>query len=389
MSPQTERFFQNVKNGALAIAALTLAILAVVVTIILWRPMNAERPPSPPPDESSIKESDIPGLCGWAGEETAQDAFQELKGHFVPFVIWDTHNQAEAVPQDRRSVLWTASNKVLGKHLPTFRQEIGDCVSMGAANAVNYLTCVQMAAGENIKFRPAFQPWIYGTSRVLVGRNRLGCSSDGSVGAWAAAAVEQYGILFSDESGVPPYSGSVAKQWGCKKPAFEKFMPIADDFQVRSIAQVTTFEQVRDALVNGYPVTVASNQGFQMKGRADGGKLWGVPSGSWAHQMCFIGYDPEPRPCVYCINSWGENAHGKPVDDAPPGGFWVDAKTVARMVKQGDSFAYSSFVGFPENNEWDLNILLEGKRNADRIRDRDASLITALESRPTHYGIAP
>lgn len=386
MTRRITELLQNAKAVTISVMALAITLL---VLLMCYHYVTANSNDNDQADTPPISESDIPGLCGWAGEEKASQAFEELKGQFVPFVIWDTQQKAEAVSQDKRSVLWDASLKVLGKHIPNIQQQIGDCVSFGAANAVMYLQCVQAATGKDpIKYRPVFQPYIYGTSRVLVGSNQLGCNSDGSVGAWAAAAVKKYGVLFSDEPNVPAYSGSVAKQWGCRKAAFDRFIDIADDYPVQSIAQVRTWQQVRDALVNGYPVTVASGQGFQMRGVVRDGKLFGVPSGRWAHQMCFIGYDPEPKPCFYCLNSWGPNAHGKCPDDAPPGGFWVDSATVQRMVQAGDSFAFSAFKGFPANNEWNLDILLQkGIKNAAPL-DGDADRITR-HTRSTDYALAP
>ncbi len=258
-----------------------------------------------------------------------------------------------------RVVLWEFAKKINGgKHLPTFRQEVGDCVSQGAANGVNYLSAMEIARlGDAEKHRSAFQPFIYGVSRVLVGGGRLG-NSDGSVGAWAAEGVRRFGVLAADEQGVPGYSGNIARQWGRRPGPPATFIEKAKPHVVKSTAPVATYEQVRDALANGYPVTVASMQGFQMRARVDRGKHWGVPSGSWAHQMCFIGVDDDSRrPGCYCLNSWGPDAHGVPADDAPPGGFWVDAETVARMTRQNDSFAFSQFEGFPEQ---DLDFRLVG-----------------------------
>lgn len=248
----------------------------------------------------------------------------------------------------KRCVLWDYTKKINGgQHLPTFRQEVGDCVSQGAANAVNYLSAMEIARlKDREKFRPAFQPYLYGISRVQIGGGRIG--GDGSVGAWAAEGAKKFGVLFADEEGVPAYSGSIARTWGKRPGPPQQFIDKAKQYLVKSTAMVRTYEEVRDAIVNGYPVTVASMQGFQMRARVDQGKHWGVPSGSWAHQMCFVGVDDEGnRPGCYCLNSWGDGAHGPPADDAPPGGFWVDAEVVTRMVRQGDSFAFSQFDGFP------------------------------------------
>jgi hypothetical protein len=297
---------------------------------------------APPPPE------DVRG--GWAGEDAAKTAYEELAGDFPSFFIAEQSQATEG----KRVVLWDAAKKVTGDHLPTFYQLIGDCVSQGATNAVQYLQCVEIARlNEPERYRPIFQPYIYGISRKQIGNGNL--RGDGSLGVWAAQGVRKYGVLAADEEGVPEYSADVARSWGSKGPP-SHFIDIGKNHLIQTIAKVTTYESVRDALVNGYPVTVASNRGFKMTGTVSDGKLWGTASGNWAHQMCFIGVDDDSkRPGCYVLNSWGVNAHGKPADDAPRGGFWVDADVVASMVKQGDSFAFSQFDGFPEQ---DLDFIL-------------------------------
>jgi hypothetical protein len=282
-------------------------------------------------------------LCGWAGREQAARAWGELGHRFGEFRIVGDLGPTQGV----RLLLWDFAKKVTGGHLPNYRQEIGDCVSFGAKNAVQYLTCVQIAQGQRDEYHHAFPPFIYGTSRHDIGGDRLG-GSDGSLGVWAAEAVKKFGVLFADDSAVPSYSSQVASQWGSRSGPPREFYDVARDNPVRSCAKVTTYAQVRDALANGYPVTVASNQGFAMEGRQSDDKCWGVPQGSWAHQMCFIGVDDDSsRPGCFCLNSWGKDLWPIHPDGAPPGGFWVDARIVERMVGQDDSFAYSQFEGFP------------------------------------------
>lgn len=232
-----------------------------------------------------------------------------------------------------------------------------NCVSMGAANVVNYLQCMQIIKeGKNQIYHPAYQPYIYGISRVQIGGGRLG-NGDGSIGAWAAEGMKRYGVLRADFSGVAPYSGSVAKKWGARPGPPTNFIAEAKQYLVKTYSQVNSYEDVIEALYNGYPVTVASNRGFKMAPRVDKGKSWGIPSGSWAHQMCFPAFDDDSRrPGCYLLNSWGASAHGTPADDAPPGGFWIDADVVTAMCRQDDSFAFSQFEGFP-GQELDFSLL--------------------------------
>ena len=276
-------------------------------------------------------------LCGWSGRRLAVEANARLG--LRPLAYFGLPLDAET------RKLWDFAIKVTGGHLPNYRQEIGDCVSFGMKNAVQYLTCVQVAQGARIEYHPVFPPFIYGVSRHDIGGDRLG-SSDGSLGSWAAEGVRQYGVLFADDAGVPAYSGRVASQWGSRSGPPQEFYPIAKDNPVKSVAKVTTFAEAAAAISNGYPVTVASNQGFQMEGSIRDGKCWGVPSGSWGHQMCFIAVDVAAR-ALFCLNSWGADLWSNQPDGAPPGGFWVAEKTCNRMLGQDDSWACSQFDGFP------------------------------------------
>lgn len=290
---------------------------------------------------------------GWLPhEQRSVEVKKEVEGIMSSLPTFEIKGAVED-SAGKRVVLWDFATKVLGQHLPTFTQEIGDCVSMGMANCANYLQVVQIALGMNktdgtpMDFHPSFQPYIYGVSRVQIGGGRLG-GSDGSIGAWAAEGCKKYGILRADFTGVPPYSGSVARQWGRSGPP-ANFLNEAKQFLIQTYSPVMSYEQVRDALVNGYPVSVASNRGFRMTLQDRGGKLFGVPSGSWAHQMCFIGVDDTgSNPGCYCMNSWGANAFSPGHKNGePPGGFWVDPETVTQMCRAEDSFAYSNFDGFP------------------------------------------
>lgn len=279
---------------------------------------------------------------GWAGPQAVAEA-AAIRADMPEFqIVGDAGDNAE---KDVR--LWNASLAVLGHHLPNYPQEIGDCVSFGAKNAVEYLQCSEMMIrGPPRSFRPVYPPYIYGTSRVQIGKGKL--RGDGSVGAWAARAVQQYGVLAADESKVPKYAGSVAKDWGRSGPP-EWAIDAAKEFLVRTVAQVNSADDVRDAICNGYPVTIASNFGSRDFDEKDGRRV-ARGNGSWNHQMCIIAYDGDEKSGVdyfYVINSWGEKAHPAPLQGEPPGGFWITRAQCEKIVAQDDSFAFSGFDGFP------------------------------------------
>lgn len=343
--------FRNVGLGA---GALVVAASVYLVSS-RWQPAAPVEPDVTP----------IADRYGWAGPEVAAEAREQLGDAIQAFRL-------DGVAQDtrgKRVVLWEYSKKINGgKHFPTLRQQVGSCVGHGATNALWYLMAVQIALG-NLPHEAIlpYEPAVYGFMREAGG---FRISGDGGVGAWAVDGAKRFGVVRSSIQGLPPwtvtegkcgttisFAGSVDRAWGRRPGVPQEYRPEAARHLLRAYAQVTSYDDVRDAIANGYPVTVASGVGFDGGMRAEGGKLWGVRGGSWSHQMCFIGVDDAAgRKGCYCLNSWGADAHGCPVDDAPPGGFWVDDEVVSAMVGQDDSFAWSSFDGFPEQ-ELDFSII--------------------------------
>jgi intein/homing endonuclease len=95
----------------------------------------------------------------------------------------------------------------------------------------------------------------------------------------------QYGAIASDEPNVPAYSGRVAKQFGGSSQALKPFVDMGKLHLVKSTTKVTSFQHLTELITNGYPVTVASNQGFNMEADSSG---FHSPHGNWGHQMCCL-----------------------------------------------------------------------------------------------------
>lgn len=242
---------------------------------------------------------------------------------------------------------------------PIHEQTVGDCVSHAWGLAVDVLKCVEIALhgeAEEWVAETATEP-IYALSRVEVGRGKLG-SGDGSIGAWAAKSVQEYGVLLRRAYGphdLSRYSGQRARDWG--RPRFglpDELEPEAREHPVRTVSLVRTYAEARDAIANGYPVPVCSMQGFSSQRDAQG---FARPSGSWAHAMCFIAADDRhARPGLLCMNSWGRWNSGPKRHDQPDGSFWVDADVADRMLgRQPDSYSLSNFDGYPSR---DLNFVM-------------------------------
>ena len=221
-------------------------------------------------------------------------------------------------------------------------QTIGDCVSQGFGHGIDLLEAVEIAVGRKAEaFKSTATEAVYGLARVDVGGGQLG-SDDGAVGAWAAKAVTTLGTLSREVVG--PYDGRRAKLWGSHGVPPE-LKAKAVDHKVRTVALVQTYEELEDALANGYPVPVCSDQGFTMQRDAQG---FCSPRGTWNHCMLIVGVRADDRPGACIMQSWGANVPGGPTAlDQPDNTFWVDRDVVARMLSLGDSWALSQFEGYP------------------------------------------
>jgi hypothetical protein len=183
---------------------------------------------------------------------------------------------------------------------------------------------------------------IYWGSRVEIGGGKLW--GQGSVGAWAAKYLKDYGILPQakyPDIDLSKYDASVCCGGRARSGVPDSLESIARQHPVKSYAQVNTFEEMAAAIENGYPVTVASNQGFSKQRDAEG---FAKPQGSWGHQMCCVGVRHD-RPGALVANSWGAYYTGGPADMSPATK-WVDAATIGHMFRAGDSFALSDMTGW-------------------------------------------
>jgi len=304
---------------------------------------------------------------GWADLPAEAAACTAAIAREQPFPPYFSDSEAHAVPVrgDKDVLLWEAERKVRGRLMPSWNQRrAGTCVSFGWARGGNDL--VMQAAADGLIEAPASdlatEP-VYALSRVEVGGGRI--SGDGSVGAWAAKAVRDWGMILRGVHGrydLSEYSESLSRQWG-RTGLPDDLEPVARQKPIRGVALVRTGQEAWDAGGSGYPVPVCSNRGFTS--RYDQGFC--DPSGSWNHCMVFRGRVTARRGgrlvrALPCQNSWGGYIQGeRSYEDAdgnrrelPEGCFLVDLEVADRMLRQADSFAVSSIEGFPrrERLEW-------------------------------------
>jgi hypothetical protein len=285
----------------------------------------------------------VPGWVDNPEEVTAVVGLQPFK------CFGDTEASESNDPLPTNVYLWKLYEKITGKPWPSRNQgSVGSCVSFGTAAAIEATMAAEIAAGQAEEIANLCQEVIYGGSRIEIGRGRLG-RGDGSIGAWAAQFVKDYGIIDRAKYGnydLTTYSESRCRSWGASGVP-DDLEPDVRKHPVKTITLVTTWQEAKRALANGYGIAISSNQGFQMRRDAGG---FCRAAGSWAHCMALLGYTTENgREGGFICNSWGPDAHTGPVGpgNPPTCGFYAEASVVERMLKAQDSWAFSAVEGFP------------------------------------------
>ena len=277
------------------------------------------------------------------------------KASFVKFEI-----KGEQEADKESAFLWNFSKKANGgKHFPTFYQQTGSCVGNGLGQAIWYLAAVEAhRLGDAEIVKTPFWLLTYGRSRYYAGMHGRG---EGSFGSAAAEAMRKDGILPFDLDGLPQpqhsggltWGSSAEMKWSDGGAIEEKWLSLSRKHIVKSAAQIRSAKEAREALLNYYPLTIASMFGtspLKVPTTANPPVKLAKRNDSWAHQMCVIGTvkHPELGWIYYVLNSWGETVHGEPAGtyDEPPGGFWIKESDIDWICKD-ECFAFSQFNGFP------------------------------------------
>jgi len=245
--------------------------------------------------------------------------------------------------------------KNLLKFDPTFgpseRQVQGDCVSHATRNSVDVTRSCEIVGGQREDFvaRGATEA-IYGSR----GHGGEGMSCSG-----AARFVHQTGgILLRKQYNkydLSEYS-AVGGSWG-RGGVPDDLVKEAVKHQVKTISLINTVAQARDALANGYAISVCSNAGFSS--RRD---KYGIAkrSGSWGHAMAWVGMDDSHEvynETLFLVqNSWGVWNGGEKRLDQPDGSFWIRQSDAEDMLSQNGSWVFSDVDGFPPRKvDWTID----------------------------------
>jgi len=167
--------------------------------------------------------------------------------------------------------LWDAEIKLYGKMLPSWIQKIGVCIGMGHGRAWQDSIYWQQAFGV-APFMPLELAWefTYTMSRNLPGKERW--KGDGSVGAWAAEAGHDYGMLLRGQYGTIDLTRQredLAAKWA-ESSVPQQLKNEAGGKRAESVMLCKTVDDVRRALVAGYGVARCADRATRAQRDADG-----------------------------------------------------------------------------------------------------------------------
>ena len=225
---------------------------------------------------------------------------------------------------------------------PSERQTTGDCVAHSTRNAVAISRAVEIDINkepESFEARGANEA-IY-QSRGHRGQG-MTCSS-------AAKYVHSKGgVLIRKDYGKVDLSKYNSDLGARHKIPSSIYTTEAKKHQVKTISLTTTVQEARDALSNGYAISVCSGYGFSS--RRDNKGIAKRSSG-WNHAMAWIACDDTNKrfkETLFLVqNSWGKWNSGPRVHDQPEGSFWIRERDARGMLAQQGAWVFSDVDGFP------------------------------------------
>ena len=279
------------------------------------------------------------------------------------------------------------------------RQEIGSCVAWGAMHAVFAAEAISWELGQSAE--PPLMPSteaIYGGARCqAMGRTFAGWS-DGATGFGAAKWLRQWGVIYRTDYGnglsLLSYDSNTEKNWGAYGAGGQNHKALieaeAKKHACKHVVAVRSWAELCAALEAGFPVTLASSQGFSS---SLGPRGIAEANGTWMHQMVALAVayraNGSPDDLVLILNSWGPrwqtNLENKWPEDMPAGSFWARRRVVEGML--GDAWAIGSVeTGFRwrdiHNGNW-LQPVPPEVRPANRDEYFDGPVV------PASYQLAP
>ena len=279
---------------------------------------------------------------GFEGANCDPDEVAELLGKLKNPLFGAAAHRLWGAGEEKLSLPFKSLLKFDPNFGPSEKQTTGDCVSHATRNAVDITRAVEIdinKESESFEARGA-------TECIYQSRGHKG---QGMTCSGAAKYVHEYGgIVLRQNYGMIDFSKYDSSLGAKHKVPFDVYTKEARKHQVKTISMITTVEEARDALANGYALSVCSNYGFSSRRDSNG---IAKKSGRWSHAMAWIACDDTRErfnETLFLVqNSWGKWNSGPKVHGQPEGSFWIREKDARGMLSQKGSWVFSDVDGFP------------------------------------------
>lgn len=289
---------------------------------------------------------------GFIGSICDPEDTDKLLGELPHPVFGAAANKLSGSGEGKLALLY----KSVQKYDPTFgyheAQTVGDCVSHSTRNAVDVTRCHEIIGGEREEFIAR------GATEAIYGSRDH--SGEGMTCSGAARFVHQTGgILIRKNYGfvdLSKYNGKLGSGWGGRGVP-DDIVKEANKHKVKTISNIRTVEEARDAIANGYAISVCSGYGFSSKRDSNG---IATRSKGWSHAMAWVAVDDTREihnETLFLIqNSWGVWNTGGKRHDQPDGSFWIREKDARGMLSEGGAWVFSDVDGFPARKvDWTIS----------------------------------
>jgi hypothetical protein len=250
----------------------------------------------------------------------------------------------------------------IGYEYSGVHQLTGSCVGAGFGNVIFTLATIEVIRNNDPeRIIQPFWLYTYGISRMLLGDRSEG---EGSTGSSIAEAAREYGTIDQAESPDLPkpqdsdglvWGNRAELEWSNGAAKDRQWTPIAKKHLVRTTAPCHSAAEVKAAIKNGYPCTVANdrfvNPGSErQQGSGANAAVTGRFNSNGGHQTSWLAVweNPELGDLFWYQNQWGRRVYKQDPSTAKADGVWMTAETVDAACRgDGEVFAYSQYDGFP------------------------------------------
>jgi len=304
---------------------------------------------------SAVFATDMP--TGWIHYDAMTD--EQKRAHVESVSAMPKFSLYGDTPPVGTKVLLTASwsheitVKAIGQAFLGWFQDTGSCVGVGGGTAQQTLNCFESIFKQDPD-KIVLQWWgyNYGMSRKRAGMNGRGEGSFGSTFAKSMAEDGTVDMLHEGLDEIPKVQirngmFSIGQQneliWSDGNKASAQLRAAAKPHVFHN-SPLSTGTQVRESILNGYPVTRAGMV-FANPGSASvsNGALVGRYNGRGGHQESWLGYwnHPQLGELIWEQNQWGANAYGSDPGGGPAGGCWIRMNEIESFCADRNAEVYS------------------------------------------------